>query len=78
MLDRFFKPESIAVVGATPKEGKVGNTLLNNIIVFRDRTKVKSAKEVSIYAVNPHYEKILGIACYPSVLQIADGIDPLW
>jgi len=75
MLDRFFNPESIAVVGATPKEGKVGNTLLNNIIVFRDRAKVRSAKEVSIYAVNPHYEKILDVTCYPSILQIADQVD---
>ena len=75
MLDRFFNPASIAVVGATPKEGKVGNTLLNNLIAFRHRAEVKPTKEVSIYAVNPHYEKILGIACYPSVLQIADGVD---
>jgi acetyltransferase len=75
MLDRFFNPEGIAVVGATPKEGKVGNTLLKNIIVFRDSAKVKSAKEVSIYPVNPHYENILGIRCYPSVLQITDCVD---
>ncbi|NQE52798.1 Acetate--CoA ligase [ADP-forming] I [ANME-1 cluster archaeon GoMg3.2] len=27
-LNHLFNPESIAVVGATPKAGKVGNTLL--------------------------------------------------
>ncbi|RZN37735.1 MAG: CoA-binding protein [Methanophagales archaeon ANME-1-THS] len=70
MLARFFNPERIAVVGATPKEGKVGNILLNNLMVFR-----ASAKDVSIYPVNPHYEEILGIRCYPSVLQIADRVD---
>jgi acetyltransferase len=75
MLAPFFNPESIAVVGATPKEGKVGNILLDNLMVFRASAKVKSAKDVSIYAVNPHYEQILGIRCYPSVLQIADQVD---
>ena len=73
MLDRFFNPESIAVVGATPKEGKVGNTLLKNIIVFKD--KAKTEKEVRIYAVNPNYENILGIACYPAIIQIEDRVD---
>lgn len=75
MLDRVFNPESIAVVGATPKEGKVGNTLLKNIIVFKDEAKVKSRKSVRIYAVNPNYENILGITCYPAIIQIEDRVD---
>ncbi|GEM_PF-3943820 len=73
MLDRVFNPESIAVVGATPKEGKVGSTLLKNIIVFKDEAKTE--KGVRIYAVNPHYENILGIACYPAIIQIEDRVD---
>ena len=33
-LDQLFNPRSIAIVGATPKEGKEGNTLLKNVVVI--------------------------------------------
>ena len=71
MLDKFFNPESIVVVGATAKEGKVGNTLLKNIISFQGKAKAS----VRISAVNPKYEKILDVKCYPSVLQIEEGVN---
>lgn len=74
-LARFFTPERIALVGASPKEGKVGNILLKNLMVFKASAEVNSGKEVGIYPVNPHYETIWGIPCYPSVLQIADRVD---
>ncbi|MCD6455464.1 MAG: CoA-binding protein [Methanophagales archaeon] len=70
MRDQFFNPESIAVVGATPKKGKVGNTLLKNILSFHRKAK----GSVRIYAVNPKYDKILNVLCYPSVLQIEEGV----
>ena len=77
MLDQFFNPEGIAVVGATPKEGKVGNTLLKNILSFPEQVKGKdnTKQSVRIYAVNPKYEKILDAKCYPSVLQIEEGVN---
>ena len=67
MLDQFFNPEGIAVVGATPREGKVGNTLLKNLLSFQGKGK-------RIYAVNPKYDKILDVRCYPSVLQIEEAV----
>ena len=77
MRDQFFNPESIAVVGATPKKGKVGNTLLKNILSFPEQVKGKAntKQSVRIYAVNPKYEKILDAKCYPSVLQIEEGVN---
>lgn len=71
MRDKFFNPESIVVVGATPKGGKVGNTILKNIISFQGKAKAS----VRISAVNPKYEKILDAKCYPSVLQIEEGVN---
>ncbi|HID43846.1 MAG TPA: CoA-binding protein [Archaeoglobaceae archaeon] len=60
----LFEPESVAIVGATPKEGKVGNTILKNIIAgFKGR----------IYPVNPSYTEILGIKSYSSVLDIPEA-----
>lgn len=45
MLDQLFNPDSIVVVGATPKEGKVGNTVLKNIITSMNKSKA----DVRIY-----------------------------
>lgn len=56
----LFEPKSIAIVGATPKKGKVGNILLNNI---------KKSFKKDIYPINPSYDKILGINCFNSVLD---------
>ena len=59
-LDPFFKPKSLAVIGATPSPGKVGNILIENL--YSDGYQGK------IFLVNPNYPEILGLKCYPSVL----------
>lgn len=65
-LDPIFKPESVAVVGASRTEGKLGYTVLKNIKEgFRGR----------IYPVNPKADEILGLKCYSSVDEIPDRID---
>jgi acetyltransferase len=61
----MFNPKSVAVIGATPKEGKVGNILLKNLKDFNG----------NVYAVNPKYGEILGFECYPSVEKIPDEVD---
>ena len=66
LLDKFFNPKSVALVGATPKEGKVGRVILEN---FKKRYKGK------IYPVNPKYDEILGLKCYKSVKDIPDEVD---
>ncbi|OYT39234.1 MAG: CoA-binding protein [Desulfurococcales archaeon ex4484_58] len=66
MLDKFFNPRSVAIIGATPKEGKVGRVLVENFI---RRFKGK------IYPVNPGYDEILGLKCYRSVKEIPDEVD---
>ncbi len=66
MLDKIFKPETVALVGATPGEGKVGNTILRNLM---------ASPALRVYAVNPKYENILGLRCYPSMNAIEDEID---
>jgi acetyl coenzyme A synthetase (ADP forming)-like protein len=58
-LDPFFKPKSVAVIGATPTPGKIGNIIIENL--FSDGFQGK------IFLVNPNYKEILGMPCYPSV-----------
>ncbi len=55
----LFDPESVAVVGATPKRGKVGYAILENLRNFKGK----------VYAINPKYRDVLGYPCYPSILE---------
>ncbi|NVM35641.1 MAG: acetate--CoA ligase family protein [Candidatus Lokiarchaeota archaeon] len=63
----FFNPESIAVIGASEKEGKVGNTVLNNII--------NSGYDKKIYPINPRANEICELPCFKSILDVPDNID---
>jgi acetyl coenzyme A synthetase (ADP forming)-like protein len=65
--DFFFKPGSIAVIGASRQPGKVGYDTLKNLI--DDNFKGK------IYPVNPSAPDILGLKAYKRVGEIDDEID---
>ncbi|MEM4005046.1 MAG: CoA-binding protein, partial [Desulfurococcaceae archaeon] len=65
-LLEFFQPESVAIIGATPKEGKVGRAILENFIKkFKGR----------IYPVNPQYDEILGLKCYRNIKDLPESPD---
>ncbi|MFY7836426.1 MAG: acetate--CoA ligase family protein [Novosphingobium sp.] len=66
-LDRFLRPKSVAVVGASDKPGALGATLLTNL----DRNGYSGA----IYPVNPKREEIMGKRCYASVDALPEGVD---
>ena len=66
-LDPFFNPKSVAVIGATPTSGKIGNILIENL--FSDKFKGR------IHLVNPNYKEILGIPCYPSIVDCPEVVD---
>lgn len=67
MLEHFFSPGTVAVIGASREEGKVGYDLLKNLVTYGYKGKV--------YPVNPHAENILGIKTYTSLKEINDTID---
>lgn len=67
LLQHFFAPESVAVVGASTKPGKVGHDLLHNLL----RAGYKGA----VYPINPTAQEILGRRAYPSVKAVAGPID---
>lgn len=66
-LDFIFKPRSIAVIGASNREGSVGRALFANILL-NGYTGV-------VFPVNPKAKSILGVKAYSSVLDIEDEID---
>lgn len=66
-LDYFFKPQSIAVIGATSKEFTIGRAILHNMVINEFNGK--------IFPVNPKAEVIHSLKCYRSVLDIPDSVD---
>jgi len=66
-LDPFFSPESVAVVGATEKEGSVGRTILWNLI--------SSPFGGTVFPINPKRASILGVKAYPSLAALPDPVD---
>jgi acyl-CoA synthetase (NDP forming) len=66
-LDAFFKPKSVAIVGASSDPKKVGNTALKNLVSMGYQGKV--------FPVNPREDSILGFRCYKSMLDIPEPVD---
>jgi len=66
-LDAIFSPRSVAVIGATEKEGSVGRTILWNLL--------SSPFGGTVYPVNPTRPAILGVKAYPSIGAIGEPVD---
>src|SRR4030042_480340 len=66
-LETFFKPKTIAVVGASKDSRKIGHAALKNLLISDYQSK--------IYPINPKEESILGIKCYKKVTDVMGNID---
>ncbi|MDD5712055.1 MAG: GNAT family N-acetyltransferase [Smithellaceae bacterium] len=66
-LRKLFSPQSIAVLGATDTEGKLGYNVFHNLISHGFAGK--------LYPINPKKETVLGVKAYKSVLDVEDPID---
>jgi len=67
MLEPLFKPSSVAVIGASRKAGKVGHDVLKNIL--------NSGYKGRVYPINPKAQEVLGLKCYPSLLDVPEKVD---
>jgi acetyltransferase len=66
-LESFFAPKSVAVIGATDREGTVGRSVLVNLSAGGFPGK--------IYPVNPKRKEILGHPTFASVGEIPEPVD---
>lgn len=66
-MNSFFKPKSIALVGASNKELSVAYGILNNLI--------KSNYQGKILAINPNYSEVLGFKSFPNLSATQENID---
>ncbi len=67
MLDHFFRPRSIAVVGASRSPGKVGHDILKNITRY--------GYAGAVFPINSEASEILGKKAYPSLSSVPHDID---
>ncbi|MFZ6018168.1 MAG: CoA-binding protein, partial [Chloroflexota bacterium] len=66
-LDGLLRPDKIAVVGASATPGKIGYTVLKNLL--------EGGYQGKIYPVNPSATEILGLKVYPTIRDIPENID---
>lgn len=66
-LKALFEPQSIAVIGASRKEGAIGYMVVKGLIDSQFAGK--------IYPVNPNADEILGLKCYKTATEIGAPID---
>lgn len=67
VLDSLLRPKSIAVIGASTQPGKIGYTVLDNLI--------SGGYQGKIFPINPQADMILGLKTYPTVEAVPDAID---
>ena len=66
-MKRIMEPEAVAVIGASSEEGKIGNSVMKNLI--------NGGYKGAIYPINPKADEIMGKKCYRSVKDIPGPVD---
>jgi acetyltransferase len=66
-LDALFNPRSVAVVGASERQGSVGRTILWNLI--------SNPFGGTVYPINPNRKNVLGIRAWPSLEALPEPVD---
>jgi acetyltransferase len=65
-IRKLLNPKTIALIGATEKEGTPGRTAMENLLLAKGR---------QVFPVNPGRKSILGLPCYPDIGNIPEHID---
>lgn len=67
-LERMLEARSVAVVGASAREGSVGHETLRELVEL-------GRFEGAVYPINPRYEELFGHRCYASVAEVPEPVD---
>ncbi|MEU9305283.1 acetate--CoA ligase family protein [Streptomyces sp. NPDC048269] len=68
-LDRFFRPESVAVIGASDAEGRPNTGITRQLIAWAQRVGAR------IHPVHPTRESVFGLPCAPTVTALPEQVD---
>jgi len=66
-MQRVMQPNGVAVIGASAEDGKIGNSVMKNLI--------DGGYEGEIYPIHPKADEILGRKCHASVTEVSGNID---
>ena len=66
-MNRIMKPKSVAVIGASAENGKIGNSVMKNLI--------NGGYKGEIYPIHPKADEIMGKKVYKSVKDIPGDVD---
>ena len=66
-LATVFRPKSIAILGASTNENKIGGRPVRYLKHY--------AFEGPIYPINPNYPEVQGLVAYKSILDVEGGVD---
>src|SRR5665213_1431270 len=66
-MNRIMKPDAVAVIGASNEAGKIGNSIMKNLI--------NGGYQGAIYPIHPSADTILGLKAYKSVKDVPGAID---
>ncbi|MDR5856879.1 acetate--CoA ligase family protein [Caballeronia sp. LZ062] len=66
-MNRIMKPDAVAVIGASNEDGKIGNSVMKNLI--------NGGYQGTIYPIHPKADEIMGRKAYKSVKDVPGVID---
>jgi acetyltransferase len=66
-MDSLFVPQSVAVIGATVRDGSVGRTLVSNLL--------ESKSTLKIFPITPIRSEVLGLKTYSRIGDVAERVD---
>ena len=66
-MNRIMKPDAVAVIGASAEDGKIGNSVMKNLI--------NGGYQGTIYPIHPKAGEIMGLKAYKSVKEVPGKVD---
>ncbi|WP_030406788.1 acetate--CoA ligase family protein [Streptomyces albus] len=68
-LDRFFRPESVAVVGASDADGRPNTGITRQLLAWAERVGAR------VHPVHPGRREVFGLRCVPDVTELPEPVD---
>jgi acetyltransferase len=65
-MKKMFDPETVALIGASEREGSPGRSIIENLLACRER---------KIFTVNPNRKTVLDRDCYASIKDVPDHVN---
>ena len=66
-MKRIMKPKALAVIGASNEEGKIGNSVMKNLL--------NGGYQGTIYPINPKADEVVGKKAYKSIKDVPAEVD---